>query len=152
MPVLRHVPVIAPLLRRQLCGWKPHLLYPTKWLRNFAGTPVSGMLVYLVSFTPQNGCAILRGPRSPARSRYCASPEASIMRLEAASTLLHKKSYIVNCKSYILHRAQRLIRVNSWTEKSVKMTLLHWALRRAPLHRAASPTAAPNHRRVRVAN
>ena len=49
--------------------------HPTKWLRNFAGTPVSGMLVYLVP---------------PARSRYCASPEASIMRLEAASTLLHK--------------------------------------------------------------
>ena len=74
-------------------------------------------MVYLVSFTPQNGCAILRGPRTPsliygerialylvsftpkthdvpfwgprslARSRYCASPEASIMRLKAAAKL-----------------------------------------------------------------
>jgi|GEM_PF-5220650 len=49
--------------------------YPTKWRSHFAGTPISGTFVYLVPL---------------ARSRYCASPEASIMRLEAASTLAHK--------------------------------------------------------------
>jgi hypothetical protein len=61
--------------------------YPTKWQHNSAGAPnfspqkltlfvlgapISGMLVYLVPL---------------ARSRYCASPEASIMRLKAAATL-----------------------------------------------------------------
>ena len=63
------------------------VFFPTKWLHNSAGapnfspqkltlfvlgTPISGMLVYLVPL---------------ARSRYCASPEASIMRLKAAATL-----------------------------------------------------------------
>ena len=40
------------------------IFHPTTWLRNFAGAPISVSLAYLVSFTPQNGCAILRGPRS----------------------------------------------------------------------------------------
>ena len=46
--------------------------YPTKWLRNFARAPISVSLVYLVPL---------------ARSRYCASPEASIMRLKAAAKM-----------------------------------------------------------------
>ena len=60
------------------------------------------MLVYLVSFTPKTHLVPFRGPRTPsliygerialylvppARSRYCASPEASVMRLKAAAKL-----------------------------------------------------------------
>ena len=71
--------------------------YPTKWLRNFAGAP---------NFSPQKltmflfGCPVLSIPHNdtlvylvpPARSRYCASPEASIPLnplnpLNSASTL-----------------------------------------------------------------
>jgi hypothetical protein len=38
--------------------------------------------LYLVSFTPISVSLVYLVP--PARSRYCASPEASIMRLKAA--------------------------------------------------------------------
>ena len=48
------------------------------------GAPNSVSLVYLVSFTPKTHDVPFWGPRSLARSRYCASPEASIMRLKAA--------------------------------------------------------------------
>ena len=97
--------------------------------------------LYLVSFTPQNGCAILRGPRTPsliygerialylvppARSRYCASPEASIMRLKAAPTLGLGLSFAITPKtslSSILNSPLSasakfvLISANSWTDK-----------------------------------
>ena len=102
---LRHVLVIAPLLRRQsiieriltsvqIVNSTSYILHPTFYIlhptfyivncisflspRSF--TPQNGCAILRGprSFTPQNGCAILRGPRSPARSRYCASPEASI--------------------------------------------------------------------------
>ena len=43
--------------------------------------------LYLVSFTPKTHDVPFWGPRSPARFRYCASPEASIMRLKAAAKL-----------------------------------------------------------------
>ena len=48
------------------------IFYPKNSPCSFSGAPISGMLVYLVPL---------------ARSRYCASPEASIMRLKAAATL-----------------------------------------------------------------
>ena len=98
-------------------------------------TPISVSLVYLVSFTPQNGCAILRGPPISwmlvylvplARSRYCASPEASIMRLKAAPTLGLGLSFAITPKtslSSILNSPLSasakfvLISANSWTDK-----------------------------------
>ena len=43
--------------------------------------------LYLVSFIPKTHDVPFRRPRTPARSRYCASPEASIMRLKAAAKL-----------------------------------------------------------------
>ena len=49
-----------------------HDLLPQKLTLFVLGAPNSGTLVYLVP---------------PARSRYCASPEASIMRLKAAAKL-----------------------------------------------------------------
>ena len=63
--------------------------YPTKWLRNFAVAPnfhPTKLTMFLF------GCPVLSIPHNdtlvylvpPARSRYCASPEASIMRLKAA--------------------------------------------------------------------
>ncbi|MCB5248544.1 MAG: hypothetical protein LHW42_02620, partial [Candidatus Cloacimonetes bacterium] len=68
-------------------------LYPTKWLRNSAGTPIflpQKLTLFLFGgpdlFTPKIYLVPFRGPRSLASSRYCASPEASIMRLKAAST------------------------------------------------------------------
>ena len=60
------------------------IFHPTKWLRNFAGAPNSGTLVYLVPL---------------ARSRYCASPEASIMRLEAAPSLGLGLSFAITPKT-----------------------------------------------------
>ncbi|MDD5316744.1 MAG: hypothetical protein PHX33_06995, partial [Candidatus Cloacimonetes bacterium] len=58
-----------------------------------AGTPIflpQKITLFLFGgpdlFTPKTHLVPFRGPRSLARSRYCASPEASIMRLKAAST------------------------------------------------------------------
>ena len=68
----REVFSISPYekMATQFCGG-PDLL-PQKITLFVLGAPNSGTLVYLVPL---------------ARSRYCASPEASIMRLKAAPTL-----------------------------------------------------------------
>ena len=69
--------------------------HPTKWLRNFAGAPVSGMLEYLVP---------------PARSRYCASPEASIL-IKAKAKPEHpptRKRRQLSTKNYeLMHRERQ---------------------------------------------
>ena len=66
-PDLRHVLVIAPLLRRQSIIERiltsVQIVHRTFYILH--------RKLYLVSFTPQNGCAILRGPRSP--FRWCIS-------------------------------------------------------------------------------
>jgi len=73
--------------------------HPTKWLRNFAGATI---------FHPKNSpCSSLGAPISVslvylvplARSRYCASPEASIMRLKAAPSLGLGLSFAVTPKT-----------------------------------------------------
>ena len=46
--------------------------------------------LYLVSFIPKTHDVPFRRPRTPARSRYCASPEASIMRLKAAAKVVRR--------------------------------------------------------------
>ena len=94
--------VIAPLLRRQLCGWKPHLLYSTKWLRSFVVTPIFCMLCITCLWHVPVIVPLLR-------RQY----PSTLSTLSTPSTL-----------------------------STLSTPHLHWALRRAPLHRVASPTAA----------
>ena len=93
----------------QFCGG-PDLL-PQKFTLFVLGAPNSGTLVYLVPL---------------ARSRYCASPEASIMRLKAAPSLGLGLSFAITPKtslSSILNSPLSasakfvLISANSWTDK-----------------------------------
>ena len=71
----------------------PRSFYPKKSPCSSLGPQTPALIygeriaLYLVSFTPKTHDVPFWGPRSPARSRYCASPEASIMRLKAAAKL-----------------------------------------------------------------
>ena len=85
-----HRPKVASYALRTKHTCVSRFFYPKNSPCSSLGTPNSGTLVYLVSFTPKTHDVPFWGPRSPARSRYCASPEASIMRLKAAAKVVRR--------------------------------------------------------------
>jgi hypothetical protein len=70
-----HRPKVASYALRTKHTCVSRFFYPKNSPCSSLGTPNSGTLVYLVP---------------PARSRYCASPEASIMRLKAAAKVVRR--------------------------------------------------------------
>jgi hypothetical protein len=98
--------------------------YPTKWLRNFAGAP---------NFHPTKWLRNFAGaPNFHPKNSRCSFSGAPYF---LSHTTIR---WCISCLRHVLVIAPLLRRQYPSTPSTLSTPHLHWALRRAPLHRAGS--------------